>query len=213
MNRPLLAAALCLAGTGLAACHDDEDGRHRRGHDGGSIRYSIGDGAIDLDGDHVVIVAGGQSKPATVGPDGSLRIGGEPVEIRPEGRTALRDYDTAAVAFKTHAIAIGRTGAAFGVDVLEDVVRGLFEGDIDAVGDRARDGARDLVANVRDLCQRLDAVHRAQQAAAAEVPAFLPYAVLDAGQVRACFEEADAREGERDDDKAPAPVPAATPAA
>lgn len=202
MTRPLLAAALCLAGTGLAGCHDDEDGRHRRGHDGGAIRYSIGDGAIDLDGDHVVVVAGGQSKPATVGPDGSLRIGGEPVEISAEGRSALRDYDSAAVALKTHALALGRSGAEFGVDVLKDVVRGFFDGDMDAVGDRARDGARDLVANVRDLCQRLEAVHRSQQAAAATIQAFAPYAVLGPEQIRECYEEVE----DRDDEGEPAPA-------
>ena len=54
---------------------------------------------------------------------------------------------------------------------------------------------------------RLDTVLSRQQAAAALVPAFKPYAVLEADQVRECFEEID----EEADERKP-PTPADPPA-
>lgn len=154
-------------------------------------RHAPGDGAIDMDGDRVRIDAGGQPQRATVTPDGRLLIGDVPAETDAAGRSALVAYAAAAVALKAHAIGFGRTGAEFGVDVLREVVRGLFDGDMDRVGDHAREGARDLVGNVRAICDRLAAVHAAQTAAAAAVPAFAPYAVLDAEQVSDCHAEID----------------------
>lgn len=180
----------------LPAC--DDDGHDRPGTV--STRFDRGDGAIGLDGDRVVIEAGGQAGKAVVGPDGSLTVGDRRIETGSDGEAALRAYDAAAVAMKAHAIALGRTGAEFGVDVLKDVVRGFFDrARMDEVGDRAREGAMHLASTVRELCTRLEAVHTAQQAAAALVPAFQPFAVLDAAQVRDCFEELDEdRDGERD---------------
>lgn len=188
----------------LPACGDDD----HRDHDGGrpkraAVRYDAGDGAISLDGDRVVIVAGGQADKATVSADGSLTIGDTLIETGSDGQAALKAYDAAATAMKAHAMAIGRTGAEFGVDVVKDVVRGFIgDEDMRRVGDRAREGARDLVASVRDLCTRLETVLSAQQAAAAAVPAFKPYAVLEADQVRECFEEVDEEAAERSDPSA-----------
>ena len=202
---PLLVVAL----TGLLllpAC--DAGDRHDSPKD--VARFDHGDGAIGLDGDKVVIEAGGQKHKALVGADGSLMIGDALIETSSEGRAALKAYDAAAVALKVHAIAIGRTGAEFGVDVLKDVVRGFFdEQNMDQVGERAREGALDLVANLRDLCTRLDTVFRSQQAAAAAVPAFQPYAVLEADQVRECFEEVDEEVDGDGAERKPADTPTA----
>ncbi len=207
-NLPLVLAAL----SGLLmlpACHSDDNDDIRPV----SVRFDRGDGAIGMKGDKVVIEAGGQKHKAIVGADGSLAIGDTQIDTSSEGQAALKAYDAAAVAMKTHAIAIGRAGAEFGVDVLKDVVHGFFdEAHMDQVGDRAREGALDLVANVRELCTRLETVRNTQQAAAAAVPAFQPYAVLDAAQVRECFEEIDDEqqpEAAPDADAPPASVPAA----
>lgn len=206
MNTPrrgALAIVLIAAGAALAGCAD-ETGRAPPAEPVSADRHAPGDGAIDLDGDRVIIEAGGQTRRAIIDPDGTLTLGDDVVVVDQAGRSALVAYSGAAVALKTHAIALGRTGAEFGVDVLRDVVRGLFDGDMASVGARARDGARDLVGNVRDLCQRLDAVHAAQTAAAAAVPAFAPYAVLDVEQVRDCHAEIDDEARPDDDDSAPA---------
>ena len=189
--RPLLAALAIASLPLLSACDDDEHSAEPDPH-AGSARFDHGDGAIGMDGDKVVIEAGGQRDKAFIGADGSLIIGSKVIETGSDGQAALKAYDAAAVAMKTHAIALGRTGAEFGVDVLKDVVRGFFDEDgMDAVGERAHEGALDLVASLRDLCTRLDTVLSRQQAAAALVPAFKPYAVLEADQVRECFEEID----------------------
>ncbi len=60
MTRFRLAAAVLAVAAGLAACNDPDD-PPRGGNAGGSIRYASGDGAIQLDGDRVIIVAGGRT--------------------------------------------------------------------------------------------------------------------------------------------------------
>jgi len=207
MNTLSLAAVALSALLLLPACGDDDHDEPRAT----STRFDHGDGAIGMKDDKVVIEAGGQKHKAIVAADGSLMIGDTLIDTSSDGQAALKAYDAAAVAMKTHAIAIGRTGAEFGVDVLKDVVRGFFgdEG-MDKVGERAQAGALDLVANLRDLCTRLETVLSTQQAAAAAVPAFQPYAVLEAEQVRECFEEIDEEAEER---KPPAVPDASAPVA
>lgn len=214
MIRLTLAAVALSALLLLPACDDRNPGEDEApGRHSGVVHFDRGDGSIGMDGDKVVIAAGGTQDRAIIGPDGSLTIGGTAIDTSAAGQSALKAYDAAAVAMKTHAIAIGRTGAAFGVDVLKDVVRGFFDGQqMDAVGQRAGEGAQSLVASLRDLCARMDSVLAAQQAAAAAVPAFQPYAVLDAEQVSDCFEEVD--EQVRDAGAAASPPsPAAAPEA
>jgi len=209
MNRlplSLLLATALLTPVLLVACDDD----HQRRPHSRSERHDRGDGAIDLSGDAVLIEAGGEHALARVGPDGSLLIGELPVDVSPEGVTALKAYNAAAFAMKTHALALGRAGAGFGVETVGEVLHGLFSGDLDAVGAKARHGAHALVAEARELCTRMAAMQVAQQSAAVAVPAFLPYAVLDAKQVRECREEID--EHLRDQDEQPAAEPAAVPA-
>ncbi|MDP3294569.1 MAG: hypothetical protein Q8M37_07495 [Nevskia sp.] len=190
----------------LAGCSDDDHYHHPHPR---SERHHAGDGAIGLEGDTVVIEAGGQTALARVGTDGSLRIGDTTIDTGPDAQAVLKAYDAAAVAMKTHAIALGRTGADFGLDTLKEAMHGLFDGNMDEVGEQARAGARTLLVSVRELCTRMEAMHAAQQAAALAVPAFKPYAVLAADQVRECFEEIDEQINEhRDDDQ---PVPAAAP--
>ncbi|WP_273454391.1 hypothetical protein [Nevskia ramosa] len=184
--RTLAPAALLFVAL-LAGCDDDDHRRHQPTY---GDHHDPGDGAIGLDGDTVVIEAGGQPELARVGLDGALSIGETGIETSPEARTALKAYSAAAVAMKTHAIAFGRAGVGFGFDTLRDVVDGLMEGRKD-VGSEAREGAEVLVVRARDLCGRMEAVQVAQQAAAEAVPAFAPYAVLDAAQVRDCFEGID----------------------
>lgn len=215
MNRLPLAVMALSALLLLPAC-DDDDHDHgegeAHGRHSGVVHFDRGDGSIGMDGDRVVIEAGGTRDKAVIGPDGSLTIGGTVIDTGTAGQTALKAYDAAAVAMKTHAIAIGRTGAEFGVDVLKDVVRGFFdEKRMNEVGQRAGEGAQNLVASLRDLCTRMDAVLAAQQAAAAAVPAFRPYAVLEAEQVRDCFEDVD--EEAEDAGTSASPPPAAAPGA
>lgn len=184
----------------LAACtrHDDDSGPAPRR--AATMHLGHGDGAIGMDGDAVVIEAGGTPDRAVVSPDGRLTIGDRLIDTDSAGQAALKAYDAAAVAMKGHAIAIGRTGAAFGVDVLRDVARGFFDPHrMKQVGEHARAGADGLRAILRDLCTRMDTLHTAQQAAAAAVPAFRPYAVLDPEQVRDCYEEIDERSNDAAD--------------
>ncbi|WP_439638676.1 hypothetical protein [Nevskia sp.] len=198
--RAALALSVLLIFTACTRHDDDSEPAPRRA---ATVHFGHGDGAIGMDGDAVVIEAGGTPDRAVVSPDGRLTIGGVLIDTDSTGQAALKAYDAAAVAMKGHAIAIGRTGAAFGVDVLQDVVRGFFDAQrMERLGERARAGAKGLRASLRDLCTRMGTLHTAQQAAAAAIPAFRPYAVLDPEQVRDCYEEIDEQADDAADDAA-----------
>lgn len=206
MKRSLLtlAPAVLLLVALLAGCDDDDHPRH---HPGYGEHHDPGDGAIGFDGDDVVIEAGGQPELARVGLDGHLSIGSVEIETGPEAQQTLKTYGAAALAMKTHALALGRAGVSFGFDTVKDVVEGLIEDRDEAIGDQAREGAALLVARARELCGSMDAVLTAQQAVAIAVPAFQPYAVMDAGQVRECFEEIDDEAKDLRDDARPTSSP------
>ena len=181
-------AAVLLA---VSACGDSHpvtatvsfDSDADRGH------YKPGDGKIDLEGDSVRIVAGGTDQVAHVGSDGSLRIGEKTVDASSETTAALRQYYADAVAVEDHGVAIGVAGAKFGVATAKDVIHGLFTGTAEEAGKRADEGAKALVAKVKALCDRVDSMYKAQQAAAAGLPAFKPYAVISQHQVDDCYSD------------------------
>ncbi len=183
----------------LAACDDSPSTEHHAAR-----HYKLGDGAIDLHDDTVVIRAGGTTQDAHVASDGSLSIGSRPIDISTEARTALKQYDTEAIAIAQHGEALGKIGLEFGLNTVREVIHGLFNGTVDKAGEHAAEGAEQLVGSVRQLCERLDQMYQAQQSAAALIPEFKPYAVIAKHQVDDCFKDDDAKPDDDDDgDEAP----------
>ncbi len=171
---PILVSAGLLAGCGRSHSHQARS----------SSDYELGDGAIDLRDDEVVIRAGGQIRDAHVGADGELKIGSRVIETSVEGRAALKQYEAGAVAVKEHAIALGVAGAQFGLDTVKDVVKGLLDGTADEAGKRADESAGEFEAQAYRICDRVAELRTAQDVAAVAVPEFRPYAVISEKQVR-----------------------------
>lgn len=214
----LLQVTLMLAATAaLSACDDDHE-RHERSHSHAKIHvdsdgrkdshrhYSPGDGAVSLEGDEIVIRAGGQDEDAHVGSDGGLMIGTQAVEINVAGRSALQRYNAESFAIKDHAVALGLAGLHMGVGTATDALLGVLNGKADHVEEKVDRRVAELKGQARQLCDRIETVYKSQETAAAEIPMFKPYAILSKKQVQECWDGLDEDDRDNDDsnsDKGP----------
>jgi hypothetical protein len=83
------------------------------------------------------------------------------------------------------------------------VLKGLFDGKVDEAGAEADQGSEEIVKRAFELCDRFRDAYVSQNAAAAAVPEFKPYAVISAKQVQDCHED---RKPERDKEQKEQPV-------
>ena len=84
---------------------------------------------------------------------------------------------------------IGVQGADLGMKAAGDAIASIFRGDTDGVEKRIEAEAQRLEASALRLCDSLPALLAAQQALAAAVPEFAPYATMDAGDIDDCRDD------------------------
>ena len=147
-------------------------------------------GAITLKNGNVVIKVKGHDK-ARVGSDGKLSIGGNEVAVSPPAQAALARYNADAVVFTEQAKNLGLDSADFALHTIGQVFKGIFDGSADQAGKEADQGSQVIEARARLLCRRMDEWRQAQDAAAAAVPEFRPYAVISQDQARNCVDDSD----------------------
>ena len=129
--------------------------------------------------------------PAEITPQGELLIDGAAVAVAdPAAKAALQDYRREVESIAIAGIEIGRQGVGIGLEAAGEALRGVFSGnaaDIEAKV-KARTGGIEQAALA--LCDRMPALLRAEQAAAAAVPEFTPYARMTQADVDDCREDA-----------------------
>jgi hypothetical protein len=167
-RRWLLAAPLALAVVALGAA--SASAMH--------ISISAGDDALDIQHDDVVI-RGDDHTRARITPEGQLIVDGHRVRLSRGDRQAFAHYNAALHRIEDRAISLGLQGAGLAFSAIGEAVLAVASGDghraerrVEARADRMKDEARELCAEVRT-------VQRIQDALAATVPEFEPYAVLD----------------------------------
>jgi hypothetical protein len=213
MKRLLQVTLLFAATAVLSGCDDDHE-RHEHGHSHAKIHvdtdgrqhshrhYNPGDGAVSLEGDEIVIRAGGQDEDAHVGSDGGLMIGTQAVEVSAAGRSALQRYNAESFAIKDHAVALGLAGLHMGVGTATDALLGVLNGKADHVEEKVDRRVAELKGQARQLCERIETVYTAQETAATEIPMFKPYAILSKKQVQECWDGLDDHDSDdKDTDK------------
>ena len=137
--------------------------------------FSFGDGSVRA-------VAGNGDKPrddarplAEITPQGDFLLDGAKVDVSAEQQAMLLAYRGQVLAIAEAGMAMGIAGAIFGGEkAAKD-----FEARMEAEGKR-------LETEGLKLCERLRPLHAQQQALAASLPAFAPYATLTADEVEDC---------------------------
>lgn len=126
-------------------------------------------------------------------PDGDLLVDGKPVAIDDAQRRQLLAYRQQVIAVALAGMDVGEQAAQVALDTVD---RGLFSLLFNAMTGRLeRKLERDILASLEpglvQLCGSLPALYQTQQALAADLPEFQPYATLQADDVERC--ESDLR--------------------
>ena len=123
---------------------------------------------------------------ATVSVDGGLSIGGKMIAITPSQRNVLKDYFASAITLRNDALATGVAGVATAGQAIGSVVSGLASGTPDKIGPAVEARAAKVEVQAAKVCADLSVLRTKQEAIAAQLVAFRPYATIDAGPTAEC---------------------------
>lgn len=165
----LLTATALLA---LAAC------KPQTSIDTEAGRISGGNGLLTID-------ANGHPK-AQVSAGGDLIIDGKPVKLSPAQRKLVSAYYGELHGIAQAGIAVGKQGAAMAGKAVGAAISGVLSGDTDGIDAKVEAEAKKIEAQAKQICGHLAGLRTAQDALAAQVPAFQPYANLDQKEIDDC---------------------------
>ncbi|WP_374604035.1 hypothetical protein [Arenimonas sp.] len=124
---------------------------------------------------------------AELTPEGEMLIDGQPVGLDPAQRELALAYRGNVAAIAEAGAGLGMQGAALAKESIGIAINGLLSGEgTAAVEKNAKDKAREIETVAKSLCERLPALYESQQALAAAVPEFAPYADMDESDIDDC---------------------------
>ncbi|MFK3846998.1 hypothetical protein [Stenotrophomonas sp. NPDC078853] len=125
---------------------------------------------------------------AEITPAGALLIEGKDVVTTPVQRAQLLEYRHQVEGIAMAGMDIGVAGANLGVKAAGEALKGVFSGQTEGIEQRVNAEADKLKVQAKGLCDKLPAMLATQQALAASLPAFAPYATMDQTDVDGCDE-------------------------
>lgn len=125
---------------------------------------------------------------AEITPAGALLIEGKDVVTTPAQRARLLEYRHQVEGIALAGMDIGVAGANLGVKAAGEALKGVFSGQTEGIEQRINAEADKLKVQAKGLCDKLPAMLATQQALAASLPAFAPYATMDQTDVDGCDE-------------------------
>lgn len=123
---------------------------------------------------------------AWISADGSLAIDDRPVLLTVQQRTLALNYYAAALALRTQGVAVAKSGAGLGTLAVRQVVSSLAAGKPEAIAPAIDTETKKLDTGVTELCNRMETLRKTQDALSSAVPAFRPYATIDADVASDC---------------------------
>ncbi len=174
LHSPLIITSLMLM---LAGCNP-------------GVHVSTDKGNVSLDGDSIALHADGHPD-AAISQAGDLLIDGKAVPLDEAQRALLRSYHTELNAMTSDGIAIGKQGAALAGTAMREAIKGAIRGDGEQIDKKIEVEARKIEAQALLLCRRLVTVKASQDALAAQLPVFKPYATIDTSDVDDCGSSQD----------------------
>lgn len=136
--------------------------------------------------DGEVVISGRDGTAARVAADGRLRIGAAEVSLSDGQRAQFVAYYGAARAVYRHAASTGMAGALLGVTAATGVATGIAKGDLSDLNAKIEAQADEVKREALKICDSLGELRSVQDALAAELPAFTPYAVVSVRETRDC---------------------------
>ncbi len=146
---------------------------------------STGGGKISANGKSVTLRVDGLPN-AQITATGDLSIGGKAVAVNASQRALLQSYHREMNAMTADGIAIGKQGAALAGKAVTEAIKGAISGNADDVDNKVEAEAQKIKQQALQLCQRLATVKASQDALAASLPEFKPYATMEQSDVDGC---------------------------
>ena len=123
---------------------------------------------------------------AEISPEGDLLIDGKAVAVSPEQRTMLLDYRGHILEVVSTGMTLGAKGADLGMEAAGGAIKSIFTGEMDEFEQRIEAQAAAIETEALKICDRLPAMLASQQALAASLPAFQPYATMTQEDIDDC---------------------------
>lgn len=165
--------AICIATISIAAAgcanHSDSEFRH----------LSI------VDDSHVAVHSVGLPD-AIISAAGSLTIDGKPVAMTAAQTQIAARYFASAIALRSDAVKTGAAGVSTAITAVASVVDGLSSGDTDSIDAKVDASAARVDAAANKVCEDVQALAKAQDALAATLTQFKPFATIRASSVDDC---------------------------
>jgi len=146
---------------------------------------STGNGQVTSNGERITLRADGQAA-AQITKAGDFSIDGKIQTVTPEQRLLLQTYHREMNGMTSDGIAIGKQGAALAGTAVSEAIKGAINGNGDQIDAKVEAEAEKIEQRALQLCKRLVVVKATQDSLAAQLPAFVPYATIAAGDVKDC---------------------------
>ena len=123
---------------------------------------------------------------AEISPEGDLLIDGKAVAVTPEQRTMLLDYRSHILDVVSTGMTLGAKGADLGMEAAGGAIKSIFTGEMDEFEQRIEAQAAAIETEALKISDRLPAMLASQQALAASLPEFRPYATMTEADIDDC---------------------------
>ena len=150
----------------------------------GDMDIQVGDTHINRDQPRDA--AGNPLPKAEISPEGDLLIDGKAVAVTPEQRTMLLDYRSHILDVVSTGMTLGAKGADLGMEAAGGAIKSIFTGEMEAFEQRIEAQAAAIETEALKICDRLPAMLASQQALAASLPEFRPYATMTEADIDDC---------------------------
>lgn len=127
---------------------------------------------------------------ADITPQGDLLIGGKPITIDDKQRALLLQHRANVTAVALAGMEIGVQGADLGMRAASEAIKGIFSGNTDDIEKKIEAEAEKMKLSAAKLCEKLPPLKDSQQALAAAIPEFKPYANMDQSDIDGCMDDA-----------------------
>ena len=136
-------------------------------------------GNLHLDFDNGVLVVKAPGKPdARIAPDGDLQIDGKTISLTPAQRELLKRYYGEVAGVRDDGIAIGKAGAALGVNAVSNAVESLLSNDHKKNDADMQANSKKVEVAAQRLCNDIIHVKSTQGEISARLPLLADYAAF-----------------------------------
>ena len=123
---------------------------------------------------------------AEISPQGDLLVEGKPVDITPAQRKLLLEYRGEIIGVASAGMEIGKQGVDIAGKAVGTAIASIFNGKSDQAEQEMKAQGDKIEAAAMKLCDQLQPMLETQQALAASLPAFKPYASMQQSDIDDC---------------------------